>query len=53
MLGLRPETKNIKLPTVLNVFCGAGGMSLGFQKAGCKILGGINKNPTDFTAPIP
>lgn len=32
-------------PTVLDVFCGAGGMSLGFQNAGCKILGGIDKNP--------
>ncbi|MEK0193299.1 MAG: DNA cytosine methyltransferase [Oscillatoriales cyanobacterium] len=45
MLGLRPETKNIKLPTVLDIFCGAGGMSLGFQNAGCEILGGIDKNP--------
>lgn len=45
MLGLRPETKNIKSPTVLDIFCGAGGMSLGFQNAGCEILGGIDKNP--------
>jgi DNA (cytosine-5)-methyltransferase 1 len=45
MLGLRPETKNIKLPTVLDIFCGAGGMSLGCQNAGCEILGGIDKNP--------
>lgn len=28
-------------PRVLDLFCGAGGMSLGFQQAGCKILGGI------------
>lgn len=32
-------------PTVLDLFCGAGGMSLGFQEAGCEILGGIDKNP--------
>jgi DNA (cytosine-5)-methyltransferase 1 len=31
--------------TVLDIFCGAGGMSLGFQEAGCKILGGIDNNP--------
>lgn len=34
----------IKPPTVLDIFCGAGGMSLGFQNAGCEILGGIDKN---------
>jgi DNA (cytosine-5)-methyltransferase 1 len=34
-----------KAPTVLDIFCGAGGMSLGFQNAGCKILGGIDNNP--------
>jgi DNA (cytosine-5)-methyltransferase 1 len=32
-------------PTVLDLFCGAGGMSLGFQNAGCQILGGIDINP--------
>ncbi len=32
-------------PTVLDLFCGAGGMSLGFQNAGCEILGGIDSNP--------
>ncbi len=42
---VRPVSKNIKLPTVLDIFCGAGGMTLGFQKAGCEILGGIDKNP--------
>lgn len=31
-------------PKVLDIFCGAGGMSLGFQRAGCKILGGIDQN---------
>jgi DNA (cytosine-5)-methyltransferase 1 len=31
-------------PTVLDLFCGAGGMSLGFQNAGCQILGGIDQN---------
>jgi len=33
-----------KAPTVLDIFCGAGGMSLGFQNAGCRILGGIDNN---------
>jgi DNA (cytosine-5)-methyltransferase 1 len=35
----------IQAPTVLDIFCGAGGMSLGFQNAGCIILGGIDNNP--------
>ncbi|MBC6454533.1 MAG: DNA cytosine methyltransferase [Hormoscilla sp. SP5CHS1] len=35
----------VKKPTVLDLFCGAGGISLGFQNAGCEILGGIDKNP--------
>ena len=30
-------------PAVLDIFCGAGGMSLGFQQAGCNILGGIDQ----------
>ncbi|MDJ0737641.1 MAG: DNA cytosine methyltransferase [Nostocaceae cyanobacterium] len=38
-------TKKVYKPTVLDLFCGAGGMSLGFQNAGCEILGGIDKNP--------
>ena len=33
-----------KKPNVLDLFCGAGGMSLGFQNAGCNILGGIDNN---------
>lgn len=32
------------IPTVLDIFCGAGGMSLGFKDAGCQILGGIDQN---------
>jgi len=32
-------------PTVLDIFCGAGGLSLGFQNAGCQIVGGIDINP--------
>ena len=28
-------------PQVLDLFCGAGGLSLGFQNAGCQIVGGI------------
>ncbi len=27
----------INVPTVPDLFCGAGGMSLGFQNAGCEI----------------
>lgn len=29
-------------PRVLDLFCGAGGLSLGFRNAGCTILGGID-----------
>lgn len=36
--------KKVNAPTVLDIFCGAGGMSLGFQNAGCQILGGIDEN---------
>jgi len=39
-----PSPKQVR-PSVLDVFCGAGGMSLGFQQAGCEILGGIDQNP--------
>lgn len=45
MLEVKLKRKNKKSPTVLDIFCGAGGMSLGFQNAGCEILGGIDKNP--------
>ncbi|HEY9804547.1 MAG TPA: DNA cytosine methyltransferase [Leptolyngbyaceae cyanobacterium] len=38
-------SKKVYKPTVIDLFCGAGGMSLGFQNAGCEILGGIDKNP--------
>ena len=31
--------------TVLDVFCGAGGLSFGFSQAGFKILGGIDSDP--------
>ena len=40
--SLRNHLKQFKKPAVLDIFCGAGGMSLGFQNAGCKILGGID-----------
>jgi DNA (cytosine-5)-methyltransferase 1 len=38
------KAKVEKQPAVLDVFCGAGGMSLGFRNAGCQILGGIDHN---------
>ncbi|PZO44186.1 MAG: DNA (cytosine-5-)-methyltransferase [Pseudanabaena frigida] len=34
----------LRQPRVLDLFCGAGGLSLGFQNAGCKIIGGIEIN---------
>lgn len=37
-------TRFSKKPTVLDIFCGAGGMSLGFKQAGCRILGGIDQS---------
>lgn len=40
----RREKKQRATPAVLDLFCGAGGMSLGFKNAGCKILGGIDQN---------
>jgi DNA (cytosine-5)-methyltransferase 1 len=39
------SNKMIYRPKILDLFCGAGGMSLGFQNAGGEILGGIDKNP--------
>jgi DNA (cytosine-5)-methyltransferase 1 len=36
--------KKVNAPKVLDIFCGAGGMSLGFQNAGCEIIGGIDEN---------
>jgi len=42
---MTPEGSSRKIkPTVLDIFCGAGGMSLGFKNAGCQILGGIDQN---------
>ena len=29
---------------VLDLFCGAGGMSIGFEKAGFNVIGGVDKN---------
>lgn len=43
-------------PRVLDLFCGAGGMSLGFRNAGCTIIGGIERErwPADtHTANFP
>lgn len=45
MLTTRRKTIRKIKPTVLDIFCGAGGMSLGFKNAGCEILGGIDQNP--------
>jgi DNA (cytosine-5)-methyltransferase 1 len=35
-------TANKNKPTVVDLFCGAGGLSLGFQAAGCRILAGVD-----------
>lgn len=45
MLTTKRKTIRKVKPTVLDIFCGAGGMSLGFKNAGCEILGGIDQNP--------
>jgi DNA (cytosine-5)-methyltransferase 1 len=44
MLTTEERTNRKVTPTVLDIFCGAGGMSLGFKNAGCQILGGIDQN---------
>jgi DNA (cytosine-5)-methyltransferase 1 len=33
-------------PRVLDLFSGCGGFSLGFERAGCKIVGGVELDPT-------
>ena len=37
-------TKNVRPLTVLDAFAGAGGFSLGFQLAGCTVVGGIERD---------
>jgi DNA (cytosine-5)-methyltransferase 1 len=32
-------------PTVIDLFCGAGGLSLGFHAAGCRVLAGVDLDP--------
>jgi len=41
------ETKMIKneMPTAIDLFCGAGGMSLGFEKAGFQVVYAIDHHP--------
>src|SRR5262245_34436762 len=39
------STMRIALPGVVDLFCGAGGLSLGFRAAGCEILAGIDTDP--------
>jgi DNA (cytosine-5)-methyltransferase 1 len=34
----------VDAPVVVDLFCGAGGMSLGFRAAGCRILAGIDED---------
>ncbi|WP_435011729.1 DNA cytosine methyltransferase [Tundrisphaera lichenicola] len=34
----------VNAPRVIDLFCGAGGMSLGFRAAGCRILAGIDED---------
>lgn len=34
--------QNLKMPEVIDLFCGCGGLACGFQKAGFKIAGGLD-----------
>jgi len=36
----------VRHPTVIDLFCGAGGFSLGFQAAGCRIVAGVDADET-------
>lgn len=36
------STGMLYAPRVLDLFCGAGGLSLGFRQAGCEVIGGID-----------
>lgn len=38
--------KGVKRPTVVDLFCGAGGFSLGFLQAGWDVLCGVDNDPT-------
>lgn len=41
MLNLNPQSD---IPTVIDLFCGAGGFSLGFEKAGFKVVSAIDNH---------
>lgn len=45
MVSKKHNTQN----TVLDLFCGCGGISYGFEMSGCEIIGGIdfNKDATE------
>jgi len=37
--------KNDGIPTVIDLFCGAGGLSLGFKQAGFEVVAGVDSDP--------
>ena len=39
------SAKHLSLPAAVDLFCGAGGLSYGMQKAGVTICGGIDVDP--------
>lgn len=39
------RAKAVPAPTVVDLFCGAGGLSEGFQQAGFRVLGGVDLDP--------
>ena len=38
----KPHAEDLFSPTVIDLFCGCGGLSLGFKQAGYQVLAGID-----------
>lgn len=43
--GSRPASRRYRRPVAVDLFCGAGGMSLGFEQAGFDILAAVDNDP--------